>query len=123
MFELPDNSSSGRIDLLSKWLLRIAIAVGFLAIGRQKFGDPYWIRLFDQIGFGQWFRVLTGTLQMSGAIMVLMPRTFLFGIAVLASTMLGAALAWIVLLGAPANALFPGTLLLILLGVGAFQRP
>lgn len=86
---------------------------------KSKFGThSSWIKTFEQIGFGQWFRYLTGTIQMLGAIAVLIPRIFPWGILMLACTMLGAILAWIFLLGAPFNAVFPGALLVGLLIIG-----
>ena len=121
MFELTDNASIGRSDLLSKWLPRLGVAVPFLALGIAKFSEPIWIQVFDRIGFGDWFRQLTGVLQILGALLVLIPRTFLVGIFILACTMVGAMLAWIVLLDAPGNTVFPGAFLLVLLGVGALQ--
>lgn len=54
-------------------------------------------------------------MQMIGAIAVLIPRTFLLGIAMLVCTMLGAVVGWIFLLGAPFNAIFPGALLAALI--------
>src|SRR2546430_2861644 len=33
-----------------------------------------WVRIFDRIGLGQWFRYFTGALQVTGALLVLIPR-------------------------------------------------
>jgi len=35
----------------------------------------YWIKLFTDIGFGLWFMYLTGTLQIIGALLMIVPRT------------------------------------------------
>jgi putative oxidoreductase len=112
-----------RIDVLYKWFPRIALAGVFLMIGESKF-DPtsFYVRIFQQIGFGDWFRYLTGALQIGGAILVLIPRTFLIGIAVLACTMVGAVLAWILFLGDASAAPIPGILLVIILAVGFHGR-
>jgi len=105
---------------LKKWLPRIAAALLFCFIGLSKFGHrSRWITTFEQIGFGQWLRYVTGALQLLGATLILVPRTFLFGITMLAATMLGAMLAWIFLLGAPFNAVFPGALLIGLIVIAA----
>ena len=105
---------------LRRWLPRLAVALLFFFVGKSKFGvQSTWIKTFEQIGFGQWLRYATGTIQMVGAIAVLIPRTFLLGIALLAGTMLGAILACIFLLGTSFNAIFPGALLLGLLVVAA----
>lgn len=103
------------------WLFRIVVALLFLYIGFDKLsGRRVWVRMFDTIGIGQWFRYLTGTLQMAGAALVLAPRTFLIGIAVLACTMAGACVAWLTVLNSPVNVIIPGTLLVFLLAVGVF---
>ena len=105
---------------LKRWLPRIAAALLFFFIGVSKFGrQSRWITTFEQIGFGQWFRYATGVLQTVGAVAILIPRVFLLGFIMLASTMLGAMLAWVLLLRAPFNAIFPGALLLGLTVVAA----
>ncbi|HTM49573.1 MAG TPA: DoxX family protein [Bryobacteraceae bacterium] len=115
---VPEEARS-RQDVIITWILRLAVAAMFISIGRSKFdASSMWIKLFEQIGFGQWFRRLTGTLQIAGAILVLIPRTFVIGIALLACTMAGAAVIWIVRLGAPANAIIPMVVLAGLIGVG-----
>jgi uncharacterized membrane protein YphA (DoxX/SURF4 family) len=107
-----------RIDTLMTWLPRIAAAVAFFGFGYQKFaGDPMWIRVFDGIGIGQWFRYFTGAMQIGGAILVLIPRTFLIGIGVLSCTMLGAMAFWIVVARQPFAAIIPGFVLAALVAV------
>jgi uncharacterized membrane protein YphA (DoxX/SURF4 family) len=109
----------GWIDHLRTWLPRVAVALLFFFVGKSKFGaHSSWIKTFEHIGFGQWFRYVTGTIQMLGAIAVLIPRLFPWGIVMLACTMLGAILAWIFLLGVPFNAIFPAALLIGLLIIG-----
>jgi putative oxidoreductase len=111
----------GRQDVLISWILRIGVAAVFLSVGTAKFGtDPMWVKLFDQIGLGAWFRYLTGILQVAGAVLVLVPRTFLVGIVVLACTMAGAVMVWIVHFGSPGSAIIPGVLL-VALGVIGFH--
>jgi len=115
---VPEEARS-RQDVIITWILRLAVAAMFISIGRSKFdASSMWVKLFEQIGLGQWFRRLTGTLQIAGAILVLIPRTFVIGIALLACTMAGAAVIWIVRLGAPANAIIPMVVLVGLIGVG-----
>jgi hypothetical protein len=104
---------------VSRWLPRLGVAILFLFVGTAKFQiQSPWVRIFEQIGFGEWFRYLTGTLQVIGAVLVLIPRTFAIGILILACTMAGAMAFWIFWLGAPFNAAIPGILLLGLLFVG-----
>jgi uncharacterized membrane protein YphA (DoxX/SURF4 family) len=113
--------STGRLMIV--WLARIVVALLFLYVGLDKFaGGRVWVRIFDTIGVGQWFRYLTGLLQVSGAILVLVPRAFRLGITLLASTMLGACIAWLTVLHGPQSAVIPGTLLVLLVAIGLFSR-
>jgi uncharacterized membrane protein YphA (DoxX/SURF4 family) len=119
MSEFKLTSLDERRPAWQTWLPRVAVAVIFLVVGKDKFAEQsQWVGIFERIGFGQWFRYLTGALQVGGALLVLIPRTFALGIVILACTMLGAMAAWILLLGAPSNAVFPGAILAGLLVVG-----
>jgi hypothetical protein len=108
-----------RFDAIKTWLLRTGIGILFIVIGQSKFAaHSEWIKIFAQIGLGHWFRYFTGCLQMLGGVLVLIPRTFAFGILIIACTMAGAVAAWIFLLGEPFLAFIPGALLLGLMFVG-----
>jgi putative oxidoreductase len=107
-----------RLGLLTTWLPRLAVSLVFLSVGAAKFQDPMWVRLFGDIGLGQWFRYLTGVMQIAGGVLVLIPRTSLAGIALAACTMLGASVAWLTVLHTPANAPIPGALFAILIAIG-----
>jgi uncharacterized membrane protein YphA (DoxX/SURF4 family) len=97
-----------RLDRFKTVLLRVAAALIFFSVGAQKFAaHSQWTVIFEQIGFGQWFRYFTGVVQITGAALVLIPRTFGFGVILFAGTMAGAAACWVFLLGNPANAVFP----------------
>jgi len=117
-FKLIEDQPSW-IDHLRRWLPRLAVGGLFFFVGKSKFGaQSSWIKTFEQIGFGQWLRYVTGGIQIASAIMILIPRIFVWGILMLAATMLGAIAAWLFLLGNPFNAIFPGALLLGLLVIG-----
>ena len=117
--KLGTNERRDRIDVLTLWLPRVAVGAVFLSIGAGKFtADAGWVRLFDEIGIGQWFRYATGILQMLGAVLVLIPRVFLLGVVILGCTMAGAMATWVLVLDAPANALSSGVILGALLAVG-----
>ena len=122
MFELPAGRTPDRIGLIARWVPRIAVSVAFLGLGPQKFSDRMWIEIFLQIGLGDWLRYLTGSMQIAGAILLLIPRTALAGVLLLGTTMVGAMLAWIFFLGSPASALFPGILLGIIIAIGINAR-
>ena len=100
-----------RRNVLSDWMFRGAIALVFVLEGTEKFSsDPHssWVRLFQQIGMGQWFRYLTGAVEVLGSVLVLIPWTVTAGLALLACTMAAATLIVLFVLGRPADSVFPG---------------
>lgn len=111
--------NTDRSDTRRKWLLHAIVGVVFIFIGESKFeAHSQWVGLFQHLGFGQWLRYFTGVLQVGGGLLLLIPRTFVIGIAMLALTMLGAMAAWIFFLGGPVTAVIPGAILGGLLAVG-----
>jgi putative oxidoreductase len=103
------------MDVFALWMPRLALVAVFLFIGLTKFNnDPRgeWYRLFERIGLGQWFRLFTGAVQVTGALLLIPRRTLTLGAAVLACTMVGAMLVDIFVVGAAGFALLP----LILIG-------
>src|SRR5438046_9858167 len=62
------------------WILQIlAAATFFLAGGSKLSGVAPMVEMFDKIGLGQWFRYLTGGLEVTGAILLLIPTTHVLG--------------------------------------------
>lgn len=102
------------------WLLQILLAAVFLYEGIDKFSERrLWLRVFDEIGFGQWFRYFTGVVEVSGAVMLLIPRTTLIAVGLLACTMIGALLVHAFVTGVGPQTMFVGILLVMLSTVGA----
>ena len=59
---------------LGAWALQIVVAAAVLAAGGAKLaGVPVMIQIFDQIGVGQWFRILTGVVEIVGALALIYP--------------------------------------------------
>jgi uncharacterized membrane protein YphA (DoxX/SURF4 family) len=104
-----------RVGPFTTWLLRAAVALVFVNVGLSKFREPMWVRLFAQIGLGQWFRLFTGVVQIAGGLLALVPRVAIAGVALCACTMAGAAIAWLTVLHQPSAAPIPGALLVILI--------
>jgi putative oxidoreductase len=77
----------------------VAAALFMLAGGLKLTGAPVEVQLFDSIGVGQWFRYLTGTIEVGGAILLLVPSLARFAAAALAATMVGATLTHLVIVG------------------------
>ena len=107
------------------WLLRILVAALFVLFSVGKFNsDPHgeWFRIFARIGFGQWFRVATGWIELIGGLLFLLPGTARFAAIPLAATMIGAMIADAVVLRNPLFSMIPLALLALVLIV-AFRDP
>jgi putative oxidoreductase len=61
-------------------------------------GAPRMVSEFDHVGLGQWFRYFTGTLELAGAILCLIPRTSPYGAIALLAVDAGAFVAQITVL-------------------------
>jgi len=114
------SGSTGKIINVGLWMLQIGAAGMFLMVGFFKLsGDPRMVGLFDAIGLGQWFRYLTGTLEVAGAFLLLIPRTSGLGALMLAGVMLGAVATHLFVVGgSPLGAI----ILLIVTGITAWGR-
>lgn len=96
-----------------------ALAVGllFVFIGYGKFSNRgVWVQIFEQIGLGQWFRIFTGVVQVTGGVLMIPQRTRTAGAVLLGCTMLGAAIVDIVIMGSPI-AVVPLLLLIVIAAV------
>ena len=94
------------------WTLQAIVAAAFLAAGGAKLAAaPFMVQVFAQIGLGQWFRVVTGVVEIAGAFALLYPRLASFGGLWLGTTMFFAVLTHLfVLHTSPAPALVLGLL-------------
>ena len=73
------------------WALQGVIAAAFLAAGSAKLaGVSFMVDLFAQIGLGQWFRIATGIVEVTGAVALLVPGLASIGALWLGGTMVGA---------------------------------
>ncbi|SCX71006.1 DoxX family protein [Variovorax sp. EL159] len=104
------------------WGVRILLALAFGAAGASKLaGVPQMVQVFDAIGFGQWFRYVTGLVEVGGAVLLLVPATGFLGGLLLAVTMVCGVATHLVLIGGnPA----PAAVLALLSGFVAWRlRP
>jgi uncharacterized membrane protein YphA (DoxX/SURF4 family) len=102
---------------IGDWVLRGGIALAFVLFGAEKFpsvpGTP-WVKLFEQIGMGQWFRYFTGVVEIVGSVLVVIPWTARAGLALLAATMAAAALILDFVIGRPADSILSTGLFIFL---------
>jgi len=112
-------------NLIGEWVIRIGVATVFIIFGSEKFSEnpaSHWVRLFHEIGWGDWFRYSAGVVEVVGGLLVLIPRVVLVGLALLMATMLGAVVILVFVLKQPGNSVFPGFFLLGLIGVAVWAR-
>lgn len=82
-------ASSGKTIVL--WVLRILMAALFLFASFMKLtGKPDMVAEFDTIGLGQWFRYLTGLIEVVGGVGILVPSVSVFAAILLLAVDAGA---------------------------------
>lgn len=102
----------GRALTIALWVLQVFLALQFVMAGFAKvFGDPAMVEMFTTIGIGQWFRYVVGTMEVAGAVGVLIPRFSGLAALGLVCLMAGAVLTNVFVLGA--NPLLPIVLLAV----------
>ena len=78
------------LDILL-WCVQALLAFVFLNASVAKLtGSTEMVALFVAVGVGQWLRYVTGILEITGAILLLVPKTARVGSTLLAVVMLGA---------------------------------
>ena len=74
------------------WLPRMFLALVFVYVGVIKLPDEagMWVRLFESIGIGQWFRYVTGIVEITGGVLMMVPRATPVAVLLTSSAMVGA---------------------------------
>jgi putative oxidoreductase len=110
--------SRGKLALV--WTLQILSAAMFLFAGAHKLaGGEDMVQAFATIGIGQWFRYVTGILEITGALALLVPSLAFYGATALLVTMIGAVTTHLFIIGGnPA----PAAMLLVVNGIIAWAR-
>jgi uncharacterized membrane protein YphA (DoxX/SURF4 family) len=91
--------------------IRAVLTLAFLAAGLAKLaGAEMMVGTFDTIGWGQWFRYVTGLIEVGCAILLWIPGFQALAAAALVCTMIGATIAHFTVLG-------PSAVPAIILGV------
>ncbi|HWZ60961.1 MAG TPA: DoxX family protein [Gemmatimonadaceae bacterium] len=102
------------------WVLQVLLALAFLGAGGSKVaGAAQMVEMFGKIGVGQWFRYVTGFLEIAGAIGILIPRTRFYSALLLAAVMVGAIIAHLTLVGGNPT---PPIVLLVMAATVAYLR-
>ncbi len=99
MSALAGHPSAARLKTIGFWVLKLVLAALFLFAGGAKLaGLPAMVETFEHVGLGQWFRYFTGSLEVSGAALLLWPGTTALGALILMIVSIGAAFAQLLVL-------------------------
>lgn len=80
--------------------VKALLSLAFVAAGLAKLsGVEMMVATFEAVGVGQWFRYLTGLIEIIGAVLIWLPGKQAIGAAMLTVTMAGATLAHFFILG------------------------
>jgi uncharacterized membrane protein YphA (DoxX/SURF4 family) len=91
--------------------LRALTAAAFVAAGAAKLlGAEMMVATFEAIGWGQWFRLVTGALEVGAGVALFVPGLRALAALLLAATMVAAILFHLLLLGPSA---LPAAVLLV----------
>ena len=98
-------ATPGKALNIALWTLQVLVALAFVAAGSGKLlGSADMIALFDAVGIGQWFRYVTGSLEVLGALLLVVPGKTALGAVLLACVMAGAVVAHLTILHTAATA-------------------
>ncbi len=92
-------------------IARVLLTVAFVMAGGAKLaGAAAMVEVFDAIGLGQWFRYVTGAIEVGAALMLWYKPLRILGALLLGATMVGAIVAHMLVLG-------PSTVPAVILGM------
>jgi putative oxidoreductase len=101
---IHETKPSSQAINLGLWAVQLGVASMFFMAGWSKIsGNPQMIGLFEAIGMGQWFRLLTGSLEILGAALLLVPALAGVGGLLLTGVMAGAVATHLFVIGGDAT--------------------
>jgi putative oxidoreductase len=104
--------------VIATWILSGLIALPMFMAGATKLpGAEDQIKNFAALGYPAWFLYVTGVIEIVGAILLIIPRTAVFGVLLLGATMVGATFS-LLRVGDVAHAPFPLVFLLVIAIIG-----
>ncbi len=105
---------------IALWTLQIAAAGMFIMAGYAKLsGDPQMVGMFNAVGIGQWFRYLTGSIEVGSAVLLFIPSLAGVGALLLVPTMIGALLTHAFIIGGNFG---PALVLFVVASIVAYGR-
>jgi len=99
--------------------IKAVLTLAFVAAGFAKLsGQEMMVQTFDAVGVGQWFRYVTGVIEVGAAVLLWLKGLQFIGAGLLVCTMIGAVLAHLFILGPSA---VPAAVLGVLSAMVAFS--
>ena len=108
---------------ITLWVVQVLLAGMFIMAGVSKLaGAEQMVQLYNAIGIGQWFRYVTGLIEVGSALLLFAPRFAGIGAALLSCTMVGAIITHLFVIGG--NPAMPLVLLVgaVVIAVGRKDR-
>ena len=103
------------------WVVSGLLAVVFVGSGGAKLaGSEMLVQSFERWGYPSWFMYLVGVIELSGAVVLLVPRLAGYAAVLLGATMVGAVVTH--LLNAEWVEWIPASILLVLLVLVGYAR-
>lgn len=102
------------------WILKGLAGLAFLAAGGAKLaGAEMMVATFEGVGLGQWFRYVTGLIEVVSAALLFVPGKQAIGAALLVCTMIGAVITHLFIIG---GSPVPAVVLGVIVGVVAWAH-
>ncbi|WP_421726361.1 DoxX family protein [Bauldia sp.] len=100
------------------WALKIVAGLAFIAAGAAKLiGAEMMVQTFEAVGVGQWFRYVTGIIEVGGGALLFVPGLQAIGAVLLTATMIGATITHLFVIG---GSPVPALVLLVITAVIAW---
>jgi putative oxidoreductase len=116
------SATRSRPATIALWTLQVLLGLMFIVgSGAPKlFGEAYAVQIFEDLGTGQWLRVVVGLLEVAGGIGLLVPRLAGLAASCLVALMVGATVSQLFFLSE--GFWYTPVILGVLLGVVAWVR-
>jgi putative oxidoreductase len=114
----------GRARTVTSWTLSGLLAALYLFAGATKLaGMQMHVVAFAHWGYPSWFMYVVGAWEVTGAILLVIPRASAFAAALLALNMAGAVYTTAIRVHEPNTAIVPGVLFMLLVIGGYLRQP
>lgn len=105
---------------IALWVLQVILVSVFVMAGASKLVSAQdMVKIFQDVGAGQWLRYVTGSLELVGAVLLLVPRLSALGGLILTGIMTGAFLTCLFVID---ESPVPAAVLLVLAAVVMWNR-